>query len=246
MITARATRRLLHVVAGCSMLAAIPLLAQDRALLKWTGRVDKEVQITIRDTTISTSLVGGQPQAMTYFDVKDRLPRREGFVRVELEYGRGDVDIVQQPTAKNDYAAIIRIRDQSAGADTYQVRAFWNPKNGEDRYSSAAGRVRAAADALPANTMHWTGTVDRELMVEWRGMNVKSNNKSGEAAREVHSAVSNALPAADARVELLVREGRGDVNVVQQPTSSNGYTAIFRIRDPQSGAGHYDFDVSWR
>jgi len=47
-------------------------------------------------------------------------------------------------------------------------------------------------------------------------------------------------------VELIVREGRGDVSITQQPNSSNGYTAIIRVRDPQTGFGHYDFDVNWR
>ncbi|MHB1312545.1 MAG: hypothetical protein ACYC3L_11070 [Gemmatimonadaceae bacterium] len=47
-------------------------------LLRWTGRVDTEAQITIRDTTISTSVVGGHPVKMTYFDIKDRLPQRDG------------------------------------------------------------------------------------------------------------------------------------------------------------------------
>jgi hypothetical protein len=246
MVTYLFARRLLQTAAGCSMLAATTVLAQDRLLLTWTGRVDKEVQITIRDTSISTSIVGGVPVAVRYFDVKDRLPRRDGTVRVEVDYGRGDVDVIQQPSAKNDYAAIIRIRDKSTGKDNYQVRAFWNPKSGEDRYSAAAATVRANAEAKPANTLHWTGTVDRELKIEWRGSDVRSQAVNGEAAREVHSSVSNALPESEVRVELSVRVGRGDVSIIQQPNSSNGYTCILRIRDPQSGFGHYEFDVTWR
>lgn len=246
MINHHFARRLLQSAAGCSMLAATALLAQDRPLLTWTGRVDKEVQITIRDTSISTSIVGGAPVAVRYSDVKDRLPRRDGTVRVELDYGRGDVDVIQQPSATNDYAAIIRIRDKSTGKDNYQVKAFWNPKSGEDRYSTGAATARANADVKPANTLHWTGSVDRELKVEWRGLDVQSRNQNGEAAREVHSSVTNGLPGSDVRVELSVREGRGDVSIVQQPSSSNGYTAVIRVRDPQTGFGRYDFDVTWR
>jgi hypothetical protein len=246
MHTRRVTRWLLRTAAGCSMLVATTAHAQDRALITWSGRVDKEAQITIRDTTVSTSTVGGAPVVVTYFAVKDRMPSRDGFVRVALDYGRGDVDVIQQPSAKNDYAAIIRIRDHSAGKDNYQLRAFWNPKNGEDRYSTAAASARANGAVVPANTMHWTGTVDREMKVEWRGYNVRSRNQSGGAARAVHSSVSNGLPDSNALVELLVHEGRGDVSIIQQPSSSNGYTAIFKVSDPQSGYGHYDFDVTWR
>ena len=232
--------------AACSVLVASTAFAQDRVLLKWTGRVDKEVQITIRDTTVSTSIVGGQPVKVTYFDVKDRLPRRDGAVRVELNAGSGDVDVVQQPSASNDYAAIIRIRDKNTGVHSFDVTVFWNPMRGEDRYGNAAAIARANAGTKPVNTMHWSGSVDGELRIEWRGADVMTRTVRGETARAVHSTVSDGLPARRTRVELVVREGRGDVSIRQQPKASNGYTAIFRVRDKQTGFGHYDFDVNWR
>jgi hypothetical protein len=46
-------------------------------------------------------------------------------------------------------------------------------------------------------------------------------------------------------VRLLDANGRGTVTVVQQPAPWNGYTAIVRIRDRQSGADRYDLDFSW-
>lgn len=242
----RATRRLLQTTAGFSMLVASTALAQDRSLVTWSGKVDKEVLLTIRDTTVSTSINGGAPASLVYFDVKNRMPMRAGFVRVDVEGGRGDVDVTQQPTAANGYSAVIRIRDQSAGADIYQLKAFWNPKNGEDRYSKAAATARANAAPLPVNTMHWSGSVDRVMKVEWRGLDVKSQSQNGAEAREVHSSVSNGLPSEASRVELVVREGRGNVSIIQQPTSANGYTAILKIGDPQTGFGHYDFDATWR
>ncbi len=246
MVTYLSVRRLFQAAAGCSMLAASSALAQDRLILTWTGRVDKEVQLTIRDTSVSTSIVGGAPVTVKHFEVKDRLPRLDGAVRVELEVGRGDVDVIQQPSAKNDWAAIIRIRDHSSGKDNYQVRTFWNPKSGEDRYSTAATEARAKAEAKPVNTLHWTGSVDREMKIEWRGFDVQSHSVNGEAAREVHSSVSHALPPSDVKVEVSVRMGRGDVTIIQQPSASNGYTCILRIRDPQEGFGRYEIDAMWR
>ncbi|MGA9838268.1 MAG: hypothetical protein WBQ26_13210 [Gemmatimonadaceae bacterium] len=245
MISTLLNRRTLLTAAAISTLVASAAAAQDRKLVTWNGRVDKEVQITIRDTTIATGIVGGKPVKWAYFSLEDRLPRVPGFVRVELDAGRGDVDVLQQPSASNDYAAIIRIRDKSAGADDYTLTTFWNPKRGEDRSSSAAETVRETADAKGPNTMHWSGTVDREMRVEWSGMDVRSRNQSGVAAREVHSSVTNGLPSHDATLELRVHEGRGDVTIFQQPKESNGYTAIFKVRDPMSGLGHYDFDASW-
>lgn len=240
------THRSILAVAAGTVLVASTAIAQDRVLLKWTGRVDKEVQITIRDTSVSTSIVGGQPVKVTYVDMKDRLPQREGTVRVELNAGSGDVDVVQQPSAGNDYAAVIRIRDKDTGVHSFDITVFWNPRRGEDRYGDAAATARASAGDTPVNTMHWTGSVDGELRIEWRGTDVMTHTVHGETARAVHSSVSDGLPARKTRVELVVREGRGNVSIRQQPKASNGYTAIFRVRDKQAGFGHYDFDVNWR
>ncbi len=240
------TRRSLQSAGLLSVLVASTAIAQDRKLVTWTGRVDKEVLITIRDTTISTGINGGQPARWIYAPVADRLPRREGTVRVEVNFGRGDVDVTQQPTSANDFTAVVRIRDKSVGKDNYQLVVFWNPQRGEDRYSAAASSARMAADPLPENTMHWSGSVDSEMQIEWQNSDVRSRNLSGETAREVHSAVSTSLPSSDATLTLIVREGRGDVSIIQAPKSSNGWTAIIRVRDPQTGFGHYDFDVSWR
>jgi hypothetical protein len=240
------TRRSLQTAGLLSVLVASTAIAQDRKLVTWTGRVDKEVLITIHDTTITTGINGGQPARWIYSSVADRLPRRDGTVRVEVNFGRGDVDVTQQPNAGNDFTAIVRIRDKSVGKDNYQVAVYWNPQRGEDRYSAAASSARMASAPLPANTMHWSGSVDSDLKIEWQGFDVRTRNQAAEAAREVHSAVSNGLPSSSATLSLVVREGRGDVSIVQQPNSSNGWTAIIRVRDPQTGFGHYDFDVSWR
>ena len=239
-------RRWLQVTVACTVLVSSGALAQDRKLVTWTGSVDKEAQITILDTTISTGINGGRPVTMTYFNAQDRLPKQDGFVRVELRTGRGDVDVIQQPSATNGYAAIVRIRDKSAGKDEYEFTAFWNPARGEDRYSTAAASARAKAAPPPAKTMQWSGDIDRDMLIEWHGLRVKSLNQSGATPRAVHSRVSDALPDRDAQMVLVVREGRGDVGIEQPPSKANGYTAIFRVRDPHSGFGHYDFDATWR
>jgi hypothetical protein len=59
--------------------------------------------------------------------VHGMLPRAEGVVTVNVRDGRGDVDVVQQPTARNDYTTIVRIRDPRGGDDRYRVVASWRP-----------------------------------------------------------------------------------------------------------------------
>jgi hypothetical protein len=50
----------------------------------------------------------------------------------------------------------------------------------------------------------------------------------------------------NAQVQVTPREGRGQVEVVQQPTAANRYTTRIRITDPVAGYGHYVFDALWR
>ena len=72
---------------------------------------------------------------------------------VRVQDGRGDVDVVQQPSARNDYTTIVRIRDRSSGIDNYRVTAFWMPDNNgngswddRDNYPNRPGRDRDDRD----------------------------------------------------------------------------------------------------
>jgi hypothetical protein len=67
--------------------------------------------------------------------VASALPQQDGRVTVRVQDGRGDVDVVQQPSARNDYTMIMRIVDRSSGTDNYRVTAYWTP----DEYRSDNG-----------------------------------------------------------------------------------------------------------
>jgi hypothetical protein len=53
------------------------------------------------------------------------LPRRAVEVRLDRADGRGEVAVVQQPDARNDYTAVIRVVDPRGGASMYGVVARW-------------------------------------------------------------------------------------------------------------------------
>jgi hypothetical protein len=114
-------------------LIAAPLAAQSRQLFTWTGRVDREVQITMRDRDVWSRGVGRDDDGRARTRVESALPRYAGFVRVETIDGRGDVDVVQQPNARNDYTTIIRVRDRSSGSDRYRLSAYWESYYSDDR-----------------------------------------------------------------------------------------------------------------
>lgn len=94
--------------------------------LSWRGRVDGEVEIEVRGTTVRERNLSGQPP----FDVRVNsgwsLPRREVTVRVNRLRGRGRVEVVEQPSSRNGYVAVIRISDPDRGADDYELEISWN------------------------------------------------------------------------------------------------------------------------
>ncbi len=81
----------------------------------------------------------------------------------------------------------------------------------------------------------WQGRVDREIRIQMNGgrasvVQIGNNERANGRVRTV-----NSVPHQDGIVTVQQLEGRGKVDVVQQPDSRNGYTAIVRMRDPSSG-----------
>ena len=103
----------------------------ERVPFTWSGRVDREVVLTMRGRRVD---VRGERSVFGNRDGSARatatLPREPGDVRLRLAEGRGDVDILQRPSARNDWTLVVRIRDPRGGDDRYRLSAFWF---GDDR-----------------------------------------------------------------------------------------------------------------
>ena len=117
----RSFRRFLILPASIAAVAASAstAVAQGRQLFDWSGRVDREVRISMRGRDARAHSVGQYDMQRSRLNVATALPQREGRVWVRVEDGRGDVDVVQQPSARNNYTTIVRIRDRSSGTDVY-------------------------------------------------------------------------------------------------------------------------------
>jgi hypothetical protein len=236
-----------------------------RQLFEWRGRVDREIQIAMRGReawvqgTSRTDVRGTTPA------VSGALPRTDGFVQVTLQDGRGEAEVLQQPSSRNDYTTLIAIRDRSGGADSYRVNAFWMGPDVRDDESDRdrrgrddewerdrRGRIddrdgRGGRGPLARNTFRWSGSVDHGLEIHIQGDRVWYRNLGGKGTRNVHEELSRrGLPQDNVELSVRRHEGRGDVFVVQQPTRRNGYTAVIRVLDPRPSYGHYEFDVVWR
>ncbi|HEX5073991.1 MAG TPA: hypothetical protein VFW03_12320 [Gemmatimonadaceae bacterium] len=275
MLFRRSIRHLISLPLSAAAVAvsASSLFAQGRPLFQWSGRVDREVRITMRGRDARTQMADRSPFPSQRLNVETALPQRDGRVTVRVQDGRGDVDVVQQPSARNDYTAIVRVRDRSSGTDNYRFTAYWMPDeygNGtwgdRDGYPNRPGRDHDDRDngnwgrdnggwggnggygrGYDRNLVRWTGDVDDALEIRIQGNRIDYRTLSGKSVKHVRANFANGgLPRTDAQVFVTDQTGRGSVSVVQQPSSWNNYTAVIRVYDPRPGYGTYSFDLGWR
>jgi len=244
-------------------------------LFEWTGRVDREVQIVMRGNQVSTRNVGYNETGRARSRVMMDLPRREGQVAAQLLSGRGNVDVIQQPSSQNGYTTIVRVTDAAGGSDNYRVAAFWqnyangdvygrdrnrdrdrdrddiydrgNNRNGTPNRNRGNGNGNGGYNNNGYEVMHWSGNVDGELEIRLQNGRIDYRNLSGAQPTNIRLDRGNmSMPQNGSQVAISQGSGRGSVTVVQQPSSWNGYTTVIRVRDPQGGYGYYDFDLVWR
>ena len=248
--------------------ARYPSPSSARQLFVWEGRVDREIQLVVRDDRLVVRPLGSRESAGGSSRLFSALPRQDGFLRLERVDGRGTVEVLEQPTASNGYRAVVRLTDPRSGAGSYRVAAYWEPaRNGpgrgndgryddghydrkrdrDGRYDPRDGRrdddYRRRASS---GTMRWSGEVDALTQIQIRDRRVTTTTLRGQATRDVHTRVDGAPLSREAQLSVSVHQGRGSVTVVQQPSASNGYTAVVRVNDPAGGFGRYDFDLTWR
>ena len=276
------------LVAATAQVATAHTAPVDRQLFTWTGRVDREVFITMRGRDVRTrGIDAGMPNRAR---VNEGLPRHRGDVVVRLLDGRGDVRVVEQPSARNGFTTTIRITDPRGGADSYRVAAFWQGDDWNDgrdrdrdrdrddrwerddcgrgnsgwgwgrggRRDDCDDRPRRGNDARDRHDrgawddrddggmLRWSGRVDDLVELRINGRRVEAITRSGRRVEDVNSSVrGNGLPARDLTITVDRHSGRGNVQVVQQPSAWNNFTAVIRIDDPQGGASFYDLSAFW-
>ncbi len=101
--------------------------AQGQELFEWNGRVDREIQLTMRGRQVSTNLIGNTEPGRGRVRLMSALPyNTNAQVTVRVMEGRGYVDVIQQPSAANGYTTVVRVQDPSAGASNYRIAAYAN------------------------------------------------------------------------------------------------------------------------
>jgi len=132
MLVIRIVARALPAAIAVTLVAAAarPAAAQERVLFSWQGRVDREASLTMRGSRVASPNAWPRSGARGDLRVGSALPQADGVVRLRVDRGRGAVDVIEQPSSRNDYTAVVRMRDDQPGAGDYRVTAYWLPAGG--------------------------------------------------------------------------------------------------------------------
>ena len=92
----------------------------------WRGSVDNKVRLTIKGDTLEQETVEGSDKPDGTFSFTAPLPEQAVTVQVSRKEGRSKkIKVIQQPTAHNDFTAIVEIHDDGGGARDYVLEIFW-------------------------------------------------------------------------------------------------------------------------
>lgn len=103
----------------------------------------------------------------------------------------------------------------------------------------------AASGQIAPGKVFWRGMVDDKVQLVIKGLTVETKTVSGRAMEAGDFSFTAPLPRDNVKVSALRKDGRGTVAVVQQPDSSNDFTAIVEISDTRGGAADHLIEISW-
>src|SRR5215471_1416968 len=121
--------------------AALPVLADTRFQIRRMTRddvplgrgqcdirlqVDNEVEVEVRGDMVYARTISGQDARDDGSECNAPLPNRDlqGF-HYEVRDSRNDIRLLAEPSRRNGFAAIVRIRDSSGGFGRYHFRLIW-------------------------------------------------------------------------------------------------------------------------
>jgi len=89
-------------------------------------QVDNEVEVAVQRDVVSIHTISGQEARDDGSECNQPLPDRDlrGF-QFEVKDSRNDIRLVSEPSRRNDFTAIVRIRDGAGGFGRYHFRLSW-------------------------------------------------------------------------------------------------------------------------
>ncbi len=218
--------------------------------VSWTGRVEHGAIVGCRARTCVASAEPGAPAgggaSGERFKFSHPLPDRDVEVRLRDVDGRGEVRLIEQPRAGNNYTARVQIRDPLPGSGDYLFVLVWDRASAKDEKASKNPAESAQAFEPVGRGFLWSGTVNGRLRVTLEGGASFSQVVAGAPVQNEDSEILRPLPQrADVMPQVRKLAGRGQVSIVETPSEKNHHRLIFEIDDPGPGAAGYQIEVDW-
>jgi hypothetical protein len=216
-----------------SILLSALALPVETEYFRWHGEVDGIDDILIRGSQVKIEHISAKPIQSQDHRFSAPLPFGEVELTLQVISGRGSVRLMEQPSKRNGYTAVVRVDDQdNSGDDRYEFELSWSREDlrESDVYQS---------------TFRWRGRVDIGCEIEIQGRRHKVTDDGGSGTREKAATFSEPLPDTEVPVSVEKRDGRGDVELIQTPDAGNDYTAVIKIEDTKGGADDYEIEVRW-
>lgn len=247
-----------HALLGTLLLISSTAgFGQNRPSLTWEGDVDGTALLVIQGDRVTVDSRSTGTVARTSYRFRDPLDARER-IEVENRLGGARVRVVEQPRRNNDFTALVEVDARARGMQRVSLDFYWEDRAlsrnrdvyRDDRGYGSGTRARTndrygAGGANSTGMARWSGQVDNEVFVLLRGRQFFSTAVRGRTVYNQQTDVTNPMPRRPVTVHLQDIQGRGQIEIAEQPDSSNSFTAKIRVIDPQNGAGAYSFTLAW-
>ena len=96
-------------------------------------QVDSEAEITVRRDTVLVHTISGREPRDEGSECNAPLPDRDnvGF-EFQVSERRNEIVLLAEPSRRNNFSAVVRIRDSSGGEGRYRFRLTWQMTGGDD------------------------------------------------------------------------------------------------------------------
>ncbi len=103
-------------------------------------RIDDEAEVSVRGDTVYLRTISGRDGRDEGSECNEPLPERavEGF-NFEVRDSRGEMVLLAEPSRRNGFSAVVRIRDSEGGEGRYHFRLSWEMQGGGPRSGNEPG-----------------------------------------------------------------------------------------------------------
>ncbi len=205
--------------------------------LAWSGRVDQQAMVSCQNKTCSSASERGAAVAEEQFKFSRALPQRDVEVRLEGAEGRGEIHLVEQPRASNQYTARVSIRDPQNGTGEYSFTLVWKRPTGKDLLAPVIEAQRG---------LIWSGIVDRGARVTIKGSSSISEILGGAPITAERVDFLRPMPArSDIKPVIKKLNGAGRVTISEYPSDKNNYRLVFEITNSEPSPSRFEIEVAW-